>query len=92
MDALAEVSASADTSPVEVPAVDEVEAPADEAPAAAESETPEVAEAIVEAEVAEPEPAAQPEPAAEPEAETPSDEVSLEAILEDLKRREGRAE
>ena len=44
MDALAEVSASADTAPAEVPAVDEVEAPAEEAPAAAEPETPEVAE------------------------------------------------
>jgi small subunit ribosomal protein S1 len=91
MDALAEVSASADTAPVEVPTADEVEAPAEGAPAA-EPGTPEVVQAVVEAEVAEPEAPAEPEPAAEPEAETPSDEVSLEAILEDLKRREGRAE
>ena len=53
----------------------------------------EVAEvAAPEAEASEPEAPAEPAPAAEPEAETPPDEVSLEAILEDLKRREGRAE
>ena len=53
------------------------------------------------AEPAEPEPAepepAEPEPAepdaaepAEPAAETSDEDISLEAILEDLKRREGR--
>jgi small subunit ribosomal protein S1 len=83
MDALAEVSASADTAPVEEAAADEAAAPADEAPAIAEPDAPEVAE---------PEAPAEPEAVTEPEAETTSDEVSLEAILEDLKRREGRAE
>ena len=86
MDALAEVSASADTEPVEDAVVDEVDASAGEAPVAAEPEAPEVEEATVEAAVAEP------TGPAEPEGETPADEVSLEAILEDLKRREGRAE
>ena len=93
MDALAEVSASADTSELAAPPT-AVEAPVEEAPA--------VEEAVAEPEpgaAAEPEPAPEaaaepepePEPAAPAEPETP-DEVSLEAILEDLKRREGRTE
>ncbi|MDP9119316.1 MAG: hypothetical protein M3M93_03435, partial [Actinomycetota bacterium] len=40
----------------------------------------------------EPEAAPEPEPPAEPEAPGTDEEVSLEAILEDLKRREGRSE
>ena len=93
MDALAEVSASADTAAVEE-AVVAVEAPAAEAEAAVEpvAEVAEVAEPEPEAEASEPEAPAEAAPVAEPEAETPADEVSLEAILEDLKRREGRAE
>ncbi len=100
MDALAEVSASADTAELTTsPAVEEApaEAPVSQAPveveeAASAAETAvEIAEAeIAEAEVAE---AAAEEPVAEAEAEAATpDEVSLEAILEDLKRREGRAE
>ena len=50
-------------------------------PSAADSAEPEPAEP----EPAEPEPA-EPEPAAE----TSDEDISLEAILEDLKRREGR--
>jgi small subunit ribosomal protein S1 len=75
-----------------VVAVDETatEAPADaEEPAAAVEET---ADAPAEADVAtEAAPEAAPE-AEEPAAETPDEEVSLEAILQDLKRREGRTE
>jgi small subunit ribosomal protein S1 len=41
---------------------------------------------------AEPEAPAEPEPPAEPETAATDEEVSLEAILEDLKRREGRSE
>jgi small subunit ribosomal protein S1 len=92
MDALAAVSASADTAELtEDPAVvgTPVEIPADEASVAIEDATApedEAAPASPEAEQAA-ETAAEPEP----EAAT-SDEVSLEAILEDLKRREGRTE
>ena len=100
MDALAEVSASADTAELTAsPAVEDApaEAPVSQAPveveeAASAAETAvEIAEAeVAEAEVAE---AAAEEPVAEAEAEAATpDEVSLEAILEDLKRREGRAE
>ncbi len=94
MDALAEVSASADTAELAEPAA-VVEAPVVEAPAATEEAIAPAETAVVEPD-AEPEAetAVEPEPAAEPEpAEAAaSDEVSLEAILEDLKRREGRTE
>jgi small subunit ribosomal protein S1 len=100
MDALAEVSASADTTELAAPAA-AVEAPVEETPAAIEEAVAEpepeaepAPEAAAEHEAAaEPEAAAaaEAEPEAEPAAEAP-DEVSLEAILEDLKRREGRTE
>jgi small subunit ribosomal protein S1 len=86
MDALAEVSASADTAELAQPEA-AVEAPV-ETPA---EETPESAAAVEAAAEAEPEPEPEPEATVEPEPEAgASDEVSLEAILEDLKRREGR--
>jgi small subunit ribosomal protein S1 len=89
MDALAEVSASADTSELVAPpaAVEApLEAQVEEAPAIEEAIAPTV-------EAAQPEPAPEPTPDAEPEPEAAApDEVSLEAILEDLKRREGRTE
>jgi small subunit ribosomal protein S1 len=67
--------------------------PAAEVPAEAEEPAVEEAtDAIAEADVAtEAAPEAEPE-AEEPEAETSDEEVSLEAILQDLKRREGRTE
>jgi small subunit ribosomal protein S1 len=102
MDALAEVSASADTSELAEPVAPVapvapapvVEAPAatpvEEAPAAVEEESAPAAETAAAAEAP---PAVEGEPATEPEPEAAApDEVSLEAILEDLKRREGRAE
>jgi small subunit ribosomal protein S1 len=95
MDALAEVSASADTAELVTPVVEEApaEAPAEEAPVAVEEAVappvPEEAAPAAEPEVVEA--TAEPVAEAEAEASTP-DEVSLEAILEDLKRREGRAE
>jgi small subunit ribosomal protein S1 len=105
MDALAEVSASADTAELaeptegaQTPEETQPEAPVDEAPVAtAEPAAPSNVEpAAAAAVVAEPAPEAEPEPepGAEPEpaAEATPDEVSLEAILEDLKRREGRTE
>ena len=79
MDELAEVSASAEPETavtVEIPAEPAMEP-----------------EAVAEPEPA-PEPAPEPEAAAEPEAAPAAtdEEVSLEAILEDLRRREGRTE
>jgi small subunit ribosomal protein S1 len=63
------------------------ESPAEEAPAAQAVSSPATTEPT------QAEPAVEPELEAEPEAEaTADDEVSLEAILEDLKRREGRSE
>jgi small subunit ribosomal protein S1 len=104
MDALAEVSASADTAELTEPtegaqAREETqsEAPADEAPvsteepAAPSNAEPAAAEPTAAAEPA-PEAAVEPGPSAEPAEDTTPDEVSLEAILEDLKRREGRTE
>jgi small subunit ribosomal protein S1 len=95
MDALAEVSASADTADVAEPtAVVETPAEAQADGAPAEGVTAEEPPAPAEtAAMAETEPTAETEPAAEAEPEaTAADEVSLEAILEDLKRREGRTE
>ncbi|HEU4527597.1 MAG TPA: 30S ribosomal protein S1 [Actinomycetota bacterium] len=80
-----------------------VPAPAAPAPPAVEAPAPvaepEVAPPVTPEPAVEPEPAAEapapaPEPvAAEPEPEAePEEEISLEAILEDLKRREGRTE
>ena len=91
MDALAEVSASADMTDV-APATVEMPAPEPE-PTPAPAPEPEP----------EPTPAPEPEPEpveaastdetpATPEAAEPSDDVSLEAILDDLRRREGRTE
>jgi small subunit ribosomal protein S1 len=96
LDAVADAEASAPAEAVEVPTpeVEEIAVPEPEV-AEAEVAEPEVAEPEVEPE-AEPEPAAAAAPA-EPEvaaSETPTadEEVSLEAILEDLKRREGRGD
>jgi small subunit ribosomal protein S1 len=65
-------------------------------PAAGASPTAEPSAAPEEQPAAEPPPAAEPEPAAAPDAATaPAEEggdVSLESILKDLKRREGRTE
>jgi small subunit ribosomal protein S1 len=74
-----------------------VEAPVEEsaAPDAAEEvQEPVVDDAIVAEPAADPDVEAAAAPAEEPAAETPAveEDVSLEAILEDLKRREGRAE
>jgi small subunit ribosomal protein S1 len=96
MDALAEVSASADMTGV-APATVEVPTPEPEPTPPPEPEP-----------APEPEPTPPPEPAPEPveaaptasadetpatpEAAEPSDDVSLEAILDDLRRREGRTE
>ena len=99
LDAVAEAEASApEPEPAEpeqvvvapVPIAEALEVPMEAEPeAAAEPEAQP-------AEVPEPEAATEPEPetAAEPVAEeaAPEGDVSLEAILEDLKRREGRAE
>jgi small subunit ribosomal protein S1 len=81
----------------------ETEAVLEDAEARADEAEPEVLEAIVEPEAAAPEEAAMhvveepaespaPEAAAEPEAAEEEEDVSLESILEDLKRREGRSE
>jgi small subunit ribosomal protein S1 len=68
------------------PAADEPrESPAEEVPAAQVVSSPATTEPT------QAEPAAEPEPETEAEAAS-DDEVSLEAILEDLKRREGRTE
>jgi small subunit ribosomal protein S1 len=67
-----------------VPAGTGVEAPAELAQPAADASIPPGG-------AAEPVPVAEPEPA-EPEAPAEEDEVSLESILEDLKRREGRTD
>jgi small subunit ribosomal protein S1 len=83
--------ASAPVSPAPAEPVAELESPVAEA--AEESAAEEPVESAVETQ-AEPEPAAETEagPEADAEAKPASDEVSLEAILEDLKRREGRSE
>jgi small subunit ribosomal protein S1 len=83
MDELAEVSASAE--PIEAPAVEPVVAEPEPEPETAP-------EPVVEAEAEEApaEPVAEAPEAAEPAAS--DEEVSLEAILEDLRRREGRTE
>jgi small subunit ribosomal protein S1 len=84
--------ASAPVSPAPAEPVAELESPVAEA--AEESAAEEPVESAVETQ-AEPEPAAETEagPRADAEAKPASDEeVSLEAILEDLKRREGRSE
>jgi len=81
----------------------ETEAVLEDAEARADEGEPEVLEAIVEPEAAAPEEAAMhvveepaasdaPEAAAESEAAEEEEDVSLESILEDLKRREGRSE
>jgi small subunit ribosomal protein S1 len=89
LDAVAAAEASAPhTSPAAdaAPVVQDVPAAAPEAEAAAEEPEPAVAEAETTVAAPDAEPAAAEEPA-------PTDEeVSLEAILEDLKRREGRTE
>ena len=103
LDAVAEAEASAPEAAGQEPVADEpatteaVEAPADvlEAPAEAEPEPaetpePEPAEAPEPQAVEQPEPEGVTEPAAEEAA--PQGDVSLEAILEDLKRREGRSD
>jgi small subunit ribosomal protein S1 len=84
--------APATESPEAVAAAEPAELPAAEAPA-----EPPAAEAPAEVQPAETPPIADAEPEAAPtpaEEETPAadEDVSLEAILEDLKRREGRAE
>jgi small subunit ribosomal protein S1 len=85
-----EVTEPAAVEPVAVePAADE---PVAGEPRESLAEEPPAAEVVPSPATTEP-PQAEPEPAAEPEAEPASDEeVSLEAILEDLKRREGRSE
>jgi small subunit ribosomal protein S1 len=99
-DAVQEAPQPAAPAPAEAPAAEGAEA-AEAAPAeAAPPEAAPVEAPAAETSVPEPEPAPEAatepeaEPAAEPEAETPAadEDVSLEAILEDLKRREGRAE
>jgi len=79
------VVAVADEADAEPPAEAEEPAAAAEEPAATPEET---TDAVAEADVAT---EAAPD-AEEPAAETPDEEVSLEAILQDLKRREGRTE
>ncbi|MEA2521058.1 MAG: small subunit ribosomal protein [Actinomycetota bacterium] len=83
---------AAEAVPAPVAEVAEV-APTPAATPEPEAEAPEAeVEVEVEAEAPVPEPAS-PTPAPEPEAEAKTDdEVSLESILEDLKRREGRSE
>jgi small subunit ribosomal protein S1 len=104
--AAAEDAAPAASAPAPAPVAEQVAATPEPEPAAVPE--PEVAaaapEPVAEPEAAAPEPvaepqAAEPEPAAAPEpepakAEEPAaeEEVSLEAILQDLKRREGRDE
>jgi ubiquinol-cytochrome c reductase cytochrome c1 subunit len=88
VDAVAEAEAAAtDAPPAEAAATDaNAEGLAGEAPAEPVAEEPAAAAEEPEAQVSEePEPPASEEPAADAE-------VSLEAILEDLKRREGRSE
>jgi small subunit ribosomal protein S1 len=73
----------------------ETEAVLEDALDRADESTDEVLEAVVEPEAEAPEEAAMhvvEEPAAEAEAAEDEDDVSLESILEDLKRREGRTE
>jgi small subunit ribosomal protein S1 len=88
MDALAEVSASADTTELAESAAS-VDAPTESPVVEAQVATEEASAPTETAVAAEAEPEAAPEPELEAAA---SDEVSLEAILEDLKRREGRSE
>ncbi len=93
VDAVAEAeAAAADAPPVEAaPEPEVVETPA---PSEAEAPAEEPASVVEPAAAEEPEAAAEETPAELPVAEeSPTDaEVSLEAILEDLKRREGRSE
>jgi small subunit ribosomal protein S1 len=77
--------AATDTAPTEAPApVEEPAVAAEPAPAAEEPSAPEASAAPEATDAAPPE--------AQEEAPATDEEVSLEAILEDLKRREGRSE
>ena len=100
LDAVAESDATqADAPPAEAPPAEA--APTEAVPTEADADAPTPTPAAESAPAAEPAPEAEP-PAPEPPAvaapdetpETPAtdEEVSLEAILEDLKRREGRSE
>jgi small subunit ribosomal protein S1 len=86
----AEPAPAADEAGIEAPAAEAVEAaPQAEAPAAEAVPEPAPEPAPEPGPAPDPEPAPPPEPEPEPEAE-PEGDVSLESIVEELKRREGR--